>query len=93
MPSVVAELASGHDVGSDGAPALHLRGQVLGSQPKHSRPLARNAMLSGERLRVFAPHRMQAVETKVALGRESALAERAEIGSVRHRFHVEVIPR
>jgi hypothetical protein len=85
MAPVVAVTACGHDVRSDRAPAIHLRGQVLSSQPKHSRLVTRDAMFGGERFRALAPHRVPAVEAKVALGRESVLAKRAEIRSVRHR--------
>ncbi len=85
MASVVAVATRGHDVVGDCAPAIHLCGQVLRSQPKHSRLLTRDAMFGGERPHALAPHRVPAVETKVGLGRESALAERAEIGSVRHK--------
>jgi hypothetical protein len=61
-------------------------GQVLGRQPNHSRPVGRDAMRHCERFRVCALHRVQTAKTKVALSPESALAERAEVGSVRHKI-------
>jgi hypothetical protein len=84
MAAVIAETASGHYVGSDGAPALHLRRQVFGGRPEHSRLDARDAVHRCKCFRVCVPHRVSTVETKMALGRGCALAERAEFGFARH---------
>ena len=86
MATVVAKAAGGHDVGSDGGAPVHLRNQMLGGQLEHFRLRARDAVSGSERLHAVAPHQVPAVETKVALGRGSALAEHAEICVVRHRY-------